>query len=305
MSRTRRPTPFRENLRGIISLTACQFLFLINDTQVKLAGDELPLGQILFMRGFFATILLAPIVFLTGAHRQARLVLHRGMFWRTGTEMAAAYLFLGALFHMPIANANAIAQVVPLMITASAAIFLGERVGWRRWLAIMIGFIGVLVVIRPGLEGFNNWSLLTLASMAFVTIRDLITRTMPHGIPNLLVSIVTAIAVGLSGVIYGLLIGEAWMWPSQHALLLTAGAGLFLLGGYLTSVDVMRHGDISVTAPFRYSVVLWAIIVGFVVWGEIPDAPMIIGTTIIIATGLYTFHRERRLARMAAEPVDI
>jgi drug/metabolite transporter (DMT)-like permease len=221
--------------------------------------------------------------------------------FRTVAEVFAAILFILALFHMPIANINAILQVVPLMVTACAAVFLGEKVGWRRWSAIAVGFLGVMIVIRPGLEGFDAWSLVALGSMVFITVRDLTTRTMPRGIPALRVAMMTAVAVCLSGPVLGVATGETWVGPDADTLPLLFGAAAFLIFGYLFAVDFMRHGDIAVVAPFRYVVVLWAIIVGYVVWGEVPDWWMIGGTTLVILSGIYTIHRERRMARMVAE----
>jgi drug/metabolite transporter (DMT)-like permease len=292
---------FRENLRGIIGITAANLLFLINDTLIKLASDELSLGQILFLRGLFATALLIPIAYAAGVMKHLRLLWHWALALRTVAEIFSAILFILALFNMPIGNINAILQVVPLMVTACAALFLGEQVGWRRWAAIGVGFAGVMIVIRPGLAGFDAWSLVALASMLFITIRDLATRMMPRGIPTLLVAMVTAIAVGLTGPVYSAAAGETWVAPSGHAVLLIGGATVFLIGGYLLAVDFMRHGDIAVVAPFRYIVVLWAIIVGYLVWGEVPDAAMIIGTALVIASGIYTIHRERKVARLVAE----
>jgi drug/metabolite transporter (DMT)-like permease len=292
---------FRENLRGIIGITAANLLFLINDTLIKLASDELSLGQILFLRGLFATALLIPIAYAAGVMKHLRLLWHWALALRTVAEIFSAILFILALFNMPIGNINAILQVVPLMVTACAALFLGEQVGWRRWAAIGVGFAGVMIVIRPGLAGFDAWSLVALASMLFITIRDLATRMMPRGIPTLLVALVTAIAVGLTGPVYSAAAGETWVAPSGHAVLLIGGATVFLIGGYLLAVDFMRHGDIAVVAPFRYIVVLWAIIVGYLVWGEVPDAAMIIGTALVIASGIYTIHRERKVARLVAE----
>ena len=294
------PTPFRENLRGIASISLCNLLFLTNDTMMKLVSTELPLGEILFLRGVMATLWLALIVAFTGVRVPLAVLARRAVFWRTAGEVASAYLYLMALFQIPIANANTILQVVPLMVTASAAIFLKDEVGWRRWTAIAIGFAGVLIVIRPGLAGFNEFSLLALAAAAFITLRDMTTRIMPVGVPTLLIALVTAITVTISGPIYGLAVGEHWAMPSGRATALMAAASMFLTGAYLTAIDFMRHGDIAVVAPFRYTVILWAVIVGFLVWHEEPDALMLIGTLIIIATGVYTFHRERQISAHAA-----
>ncbi len=297
------PTPFRENLRGIAAISACNLLFLINDTQMKLVSTELPLGEIMLLRGCLAAAWLSLIVALTGTRVQLGVLANRAVFWRTVAEIASAYLYLVALFQIPIANANTILQVVPLMVTAAAAVFLKEPVGWRRWSAIAVGFAGVLIVIRPGLSGFNEFSLLALAAAAFIALRDMTTRIMPRGVPTLMIALLTAVTVTVSGPIYGVITGEHWIMPSGRAVALLASASIFLIGGYLTAVDFMRHGDIAVVAPFRYTVIIWAVIVGFLVWREVPDTLMVVGTLVIIATGVYTFHRERLIAMRAAAPI--
>ena len=270
---------------------------------MKLVSTELPLGEILLLRGVVATAWLALIVAVTGTPVRLGVLVNRAVFWRTVAEVASAYLYLVALFHIPIANTNTIIQVVPLMVTASAAIFLRDEVGWRRWTAIAVGFAGVLIIIRPGLAGFNEFSLLALAAAAFIALRDMTTRIMPRGVPTLLIALITAIVVAISGPVYGLIVGEHWSMPSARAVALLFGASFFLIGGYLTAVDFMRHGDIAVVAPFRYTVIVWAVIVGFLVWREAPDTLMVVGTTIIIATGVYTFHRERQIAARAGVAV--
>jgi drug/metabolite transporter (DMT)-like permease len=287
-------TPFRENLIGIAAIAFANFVFLLNDTLVKVVGASLPLGEILFFRGLFASFGIAAIVLASGLHQQLGGLWRWSVFWRTFAEVTAAFLYLFALIHMPIANINAILQVVPLMITAAGAIFFAERVGWRRWTAISIGFLGVLIIMRPGLAGFDVYGLVALASMAFITLRDMATRAMPRGLSAMLVALATAAAVGLSGL--GLGLTEQWVAPDVRSLAMLLGAAILVVLGYLTSVKAMRHGDISVVAPFRYTVVIFAILIGFIVWGDVPDLAMIVGTAIIIATGVYTFHRERKVS---------
>jgi drug/metabolite transporter (DMT)-like permease len=294
-------TPFRENLRGILSISAGNLLFLVNDALIKLANREMPLGEILFVRGLFATALLTPLVIVTGAHRSLASAVNQAVLWRTVAEITSAIFYILALFHIPIANANAILQVIPLVVTAGAAIFLGEAVGWRRWSAIAFGFAGVLVVIRPGLAGFDAYSVLVLVAVFLIALRDLTTRIMPRGIPALLIALITAITVCLSGPIFALFAAEHWVAPDATSAALSAGAAVFLIGGYLTAIDFMRHGDIAVVAPFRYTVILWAILAGYIVWREVPDLAMIVGSAIVIASGVYTLHRERRIARLVAE----
>jgi drug/metabolite transporter (DMT)-like permease len=187
------------------------------------------------------------------------------------------------------------------MVTAAGAIFFGEAVGLRRWSAIVVGFIGVIIVVRPGLAGFNAYGLLAVAAAFFITLRDITTRMMPRGLSAILVALVTGAAVGLSAPPLALLLGETWVMPTPKGLGLIFAAVFFLIGGYLTAVDFMRHGDISVVAPFRYTVIIWAIVIGFIVWREVPDWPMLIGTAVIAASGIYTFRRERNLARLREE----
>jgi drug/metabolite transporter (DMT)-like permease len=291
--------PLRENLTGILAMVVCNLVFLINDTLLKVASAGMPLGQILFFRGLFATLIMTVIIVRFGVHRRMALLASWPIFWRTGAEIAAAFLYLFALFHMPIANINAILQIVPLMITGAGAIFLGENVGWRRWTAIAVGFIGVLIIVRPGLGGFDIYGLLALGSMVCITLRDMMTRIIPGGVHAFLIAWITAIAVGAGGAAYGLT--EEWAMPGWQPLALIAGASTLVVSGYLTAIQAMRHGDISVVAPFRYTVVVWAIMVGYAVWGEVPDGPMLIGTAVIIATGIYTLYRERKTANLAAE----
>lgn len=294
-------TSFRENLLGILYIVACNLLFLCNDTIIKTVNAEVPLGEIIALRGLFATILMTPLVLATGAHRDLRPLRDPWVFWRTVGEIFAAILYLAALMQIPIANANVIGQIAPLTVTAAGALFLGETVGWRRWAAIAAGFLGVVIVVRPGLAGFSVYSLLAVGSAFAVTLRDIATRLIASSVPALFISMVTGIFVGISGACYGFAIGETWVMPQPPTLGLMIIGVVFLIGGYVTSIAFMRHGDISVVAPFRYVVIIWAIIIGYVVFHEVPDAPMLIGMAVIAAAGVYTFSRERSRARLAAE----
>jgi drug/metabolite transporter (DMT)-like permease len=275
-------------------MVAANLTFLLNDTQVKVVGDRLPIGEIVFLRGLFASILIGGLVLWFGLHRYVHLLLHGTVAWRTIGEICATLLFLTALLHMPIADITAVLQVIPLMTTAAGALFLAETVGWRRWTAIAIGFVGVLIVLRPGGASFSHYGLLALGSMFFITLRDMVTRVMPTGMPTLLVAGLTSVVISITGAGMGL--GEDWIVPDATALALLFGAAAFITIGYYTAILAMRFGDVAVVAPFRYTVIVWAIIVGYLVWGDIPDLPMLAGTAIIIATGIYTFYRERSLA---------
>ena len=163
--------PPSDNRKGILLMMAAMAGFILNDTFVKLASEELPTGQIIFLRGVLATPLVLLLAWRWGAFARLSALRDRFVAWRTVGEMGSTALYLTALFNMPLTNVTAILQIVPLITTAAAAIFLGERVGLRRWAAVSLGLLGVLVIVRPGLEGFNAWSLVALAAMGFIALR--------------------------------------------------------------------------------------------------------------------------------------
>jgi drug/metabolite transporter (DMT)-like permease len=294
-------------LRGIVAIVASQLAFLLNDTFIKVTSERLPLGEIIFLRGIFAMSLVGAGIFALGLHRQFLSLANRFVAWRTCGELGGTVFYLLALFQMPIATATIIFQAVPLTVTGGAALFLNEKVGWRRWAAIGIGFLGVVIVIRPGLDSFDAFGILVLVSVLFVSLRDLATRAVPSAIPTLIMTFLAAGTVTLMGVVIGFT--ERWVVPGIPDLLRLAGAGVFLAVGYFTAIAAMRLGDMSVTAPFRYVAVVFAIAIGFVVWGDVPDALTILGSMIIVGTGLYTLYRERRTkapgAPLVAAPAAI
>jgi drug/metabolite transporter (DMT)-like permease len=297
---------FRDNARGIVAMIAAMSTFILNDTLVKLASDEgMPTGEILFLRGAIAVVLIGWMVAARGELRQWRTLLHGTVAWRTLGEVGATLIYLTALFQLPIANATVLMQTVPLASVAAAAWFLGEKVGFRRWTAIAIGFIGVVIVVQPGVGGFSVYSLLVLVAVGFVTLRDLITRSIPDNVPILLLTAATSAVVGLVGLVLGIF--EDWVWPTWEVWLYVAGSSVTLTIAYYLIVVAMRAGEIGVVAPFRYVVIVWAIILGFLIWGDRPNQLTLIGTAIIIATGVYTFHRERQLSRRnaASEALEI
>ncbi|ADZ71235.1 DMT family transporter [Polymorphum gilvum] len=288
---------FRDNGKAIAAMLLAMAAFIFNDALVKLTYDQLPLGQIILVRSLISLAMIYVVCVVTGATRHFRHLLRPIVAWRTLGEVMATLLYLSALIRMPIANVTAILQVLPLAVTAVAAILFGAPVGWRRWTAIAVGFAGVLLIIRPGLEGFDAWSLLALASLAFIVLRDMSTQRMPSEIQTFGVTLVACVGVSLLG--GGLVLIEGWQPMTGKAFLLLCGAATFLLIGYITLIFAMRLGDVAVVAPFRYSIILWAMLMGFVVWGDIPDVLTLAGTAIVVATGIYTFFRERRLAGAA------
>jgi drug/metabolite transporter (DMT)-like permease len=206
-------------------------------------------------------------------------------------EVGGTILFLLAITHLPLANVAAIILSLPLAITLGAVLMFGERVGWRRWLAIAAGFIGVLIIVRPGAAGFNQFTLLALGSVAFYALRDLATKQIPADVPALFVTLLTTISMTVVGGLLMMPLG-GWATPSGSALVLLTAAAVLVLIGYQCVIMALRIGDISAVAPFRYTQLLWAMLLGYLIFGDLPDGAMIFGASIIVASGLYAFHRE-------------
>ncbi|MEY8880058.1 DMT family transporter [Donghicola sp. XS_ASV15] len=285
-----------ENMRGAGLMMLAMVGFTLNDTALKMLAGDAPLFQLLFIRGVLATAALAAMAHFMGQldFRMSR----RDMKWvsfRAIGEASAAYFFLTALFHMPLANATAILQTLPLTVTLGAALFMGMPFGWRRGATILIGFIGVLLIVRPGTEGFNQYSVYALLAVLCVTLRDLSTRLVSQAVPSLTVTVTSAAGVM---VFFGALqLPATWepMALTEIGLLLAATTSI--VGGYAFSVMVMRIGDISFIAPFRYTGLIWALILGWVVFGDWPHPSTLIGGGIVVASGIYMLYREAIVGR--------
>ncbi len=288
------------NLRGAIYMNIAMAAFTLNDTGMKAVTQTLPLFEAITLRGVSTSILLFILGLATGGLRFRLQRRDTGLLAiRTLAEIAATVAFLGALVHMPLANLSAVMQFTPLAVTLAAAVVFRERIGWRRLSAIGIGFLGVLLIIRPGAKGFDVWALVGVASVLCVVVRDLSTRKFGLGVPTATVALAAALGVtvlGLSGVAI-----EGWQGPDLRDLLTVFGSSVALVAGYLSGVQAMRVGDIGFIAPFRYTSLLWAIALGWLVFGTLPDLLTVAGATVVIATGLFTLLRERKLAQDAAK----
>ena len=290
-----------DTTRGALYMSLAMAAFTVNDTCMKSVTAEMPLYQAITLRGIVTMIALAIIARQRGG---LRLGMARGdarlLGWRTLGEVGGTLTFLTALRHMPLANLSAIMQSLPLAVTLSAAIALHEPVGWRRMAAIATGFLGVLMIVRPGTEGFDIWSLIALGSVAFVVLRDLTTRRLSSAVPSVTVAFLAATAVTVSGVVLSPLSGWVAVQPAAAVLLLAAGG--FLIVGYLSVVMAMRVGDIATVAPFRYTALIFAIALGWIIFGHLPGPMTLAGAAIIVASGIYTFYRERKRGRPLAVP---
>lgn len=284
------------NQTGAFLMMGAMAAFTCNDTLVKTVGSALPLSQILVLRGVMASLLIFALARYQGS---LRLKLARKdwvlVALRCAAEAGATFFFLTALMRMPIANITAVLQMLPLTVTLGAALLFNEQVGWRRMMAILAGFCGMLLIVRPGPAGFDAASLYALGAVACVTLRDLVTRRMSANVPSLTVTLMASLSVLAFGSLYSF--WQDWQPVALGQLGMLAGAACFIFAGYLCSVMTMRVGDIAVVSPFRYTGLLWALVLGWAVFGDWPDALTLIGGALVVAAGLFTLFRERRLAR--------
>lgn len=293
--------PLSDNMRGAILMMLSMAAFTLNDTLVKTLSQELPLFQVILLRGVVTSVMIAALGLLRREIRfDISLADWKIIGWRTFAEIGATGFYLTALFHMPIANIMAILQALPLAITLAGAVFLGETVGWRRYGAILIGFMGVMLIVRPGGTAFDIYSVYAVISVAFVVLRDLSTRRLSRQVSSLTVALITAVSITLLGGV--VTVFTDWQPVSFHAVRNICGASAFIVAGYLFAVMVMRVGEIAFVAPFRYTGLLWAIVLGILVFGDYPDTMTLLGSVIVVGMGLYTFYRERNLERAARKP---
>ncbi len=270
--------------------------FVLNDLLVKSLDGALPTAQIMWIRGVFLSVLILLIAWQQGLLPRWREAINKRITLRAFFEGGATLAFLTALVQLPFANIAAILQALPLAVTVGAALVLREPVGWRRWVAILIGWCGVLIIIRPGMSGFQTASLLVLVSVVFAAARDLITRGIPSRLPSLLVSGFSAVFIGGLGMLLTL-VSDEWQPVNLTQIITLAAASGFLFFGYQFVVMSMRTGEIGYVVPYRYTGLLWAILFGYLFFGEVPDAYTIAGSLIVVFTGLYTLYRELKLSR--------
>jgi drug/metabolite transporter (DMT)-like permease len=290
------------NYRGILAMIGGCAFFSANDAGTKIAAQYLPVSQVVFTRAVFALAIAFLIILWRSEVYAIRHVRNPYLLLRAFIEAFTGLLVIFSLTHMPIANMTAILLIQPFVMTAIGVLFLKEQAGWRRWIAIFAGFAGMLLVMKPGTDGFNWVSLLVLFSACIAIARDLLVRKIGNDVPTTVISFSTAllaVPIGLMGSMV-----EDWQVPTAVPLAAIAVSALFLVIAFIFMVIAFRGTDVSVVSPFRYSIVIFAVFFGLTVFGEMPDGLSILGIAIIVAAGLYMLHREtvRRRASSAPAP---
>lgn len=292
-----------ENQRGILLMVLGMAGFALEDMFVKLLAERLPTGEILIVLGFGAAILFGAFARRRGLRVWSRDLLHPAVMGRNLGEMLGTFGYVLAVALSPLTTATAIFQATPLAVAMGAALFLGERVGWRRWTAIALGFGGVLMIVRPGSEAFVPASLFAVLAVVGLGARDLFTRRIPGRVDSMLLVVSGFGSVGLVGVAQLLMTGGAVL-PSGTEALWFASALLFGASAYWALTESTRLGELSAIMPFRYSRLIFAILIGTTVFAERPDAWALSGAALIVASGIYSLLRERARARASRESLS-
>jgi drug/metabolite transporter (DMT)-like permease len=279
------------NRRGIIAMTTAMVMLSSGDALMKLASTSVPPGHSIAIRGLLASTLAFCLVWASGHLRSLSRALDLMVLMRSGIEAVTVFLFITSLARLPLANVTTIMMATPIILALIALVIGLERIGWRGFATIGLGFVGVLVVVRPDPTAFDLYSGLVLLAAALVAVRDIATRRIEPGIPSVVVTFATTCTVCLVGALFAL--GEpsppaAW----REILMLLAAAGFVTLGN-LAVITALRDTDVSVVGPFRYTIVIFAILLGFLVFDEWPDGAAWLGAALIVASGLKTLRRDR------------
>ena len=271
--------------------------FAVEDTFIKLLSARLPATQILFSVGFGGALITLALAVTLNVNLADKILLNKHVISRTIADLFGAFFFTSAMVLIPMSLLASILQATPLFVTLGAAILLGEKVGWRRWSAIFIGFLGIIIILQPGYGSFQLVSLLGLAAVLCLALRDVVTRDMATEIPTLTVTFYACLAMGSAGFIAYPFFGTPIMPTTFEAILLVCAA-IIGVTGYFLIVLATRKGDVSVIAPFRYSRLLFSLVLASLILGEMLTLPILLGGLLVVSSGIYTFGRERRLFKI-------
>lgn len=285
-------------LAGIALMLLAVWLFSFGDALGKFIVATYSVGQLLLLRAVASLVLLSPAIW---RHRAAfRNIQRPGLqVVRVALSTVEVAAFFAASVYLPLADVITYYLAAPIFVTAASAIFLGEKVGWRRWSAIVVGFIGVMIALRPSTQAFSWPATIALAGSASFAALMIITRSL-RGTPDIVLT-----AAQFSGtLLFGLIVAPfGWITPSLPDFGLFAVAGCISIAAALAVNRSLKLAPASVVVPYQYTMIIWAVIFGYVVFGDIPSVAMLVGAAVIIVAGLYIFLRERDLVH--DEPVVV
>lgn len=291
---TNSPTHGRHaNLVGSLWMITAMGLFAIEDAFLKAAAQTLPIGQVLCLFGLGGALVFALVLRSKGEPLFVADVLSRPMQIRVVFEITGRLFYVLAIAFTPLSSATVILQATPLVVVAGAALIFGEQVGWRRWTAIFLGLLGVVIIIQPGADSFSALSILAIIGMVGFAGRDLASRAAPATLSTPMLGLYGFLAIIIAGVLYAPFEAKPFVIPSSHALLIMAGAVLAGAAAYAFLMKAMRTGDVSAVTPLRYTRLLFGIGLGVAIFGETINLAMIIGGGLIVLSGLFIVWRAR------------
>lgn len=270
--------------------------FAFEDLFIKILSAYFPISEVIIILGFTGSIVFLIIAIFQNAPIIHKDLLDKYVIMRTICELLGAVFFVTAIALTPLSSASAILQITPLLVTIGAVIFFREKVGWRRWSAVFVGFMGVLLILRPGFGGFMPASIFALLGSVFLAARDLSTRAMKVDLPSVTIALYAFIAFGISGILI-IPFNSPMVIPSLNQIMYFIGASTFGVFAYYSLVISSRIGEMSVISPFRYSRIVFAMLLAIIILGERPDSFTLIGAAIIVLSGMYTFVRENLLKK--------
>lgn len=289
-----------DNFRGAAFMVLAMLGFAIEDMLIKLMAVALPVGQIVGMLGLGSAFLVGGILVVQGQPLFTRAMLTPAIGLRAIGELVGTLGFVTAIALTPLSSASAILQATPLFVTLGAALFLQESVGWRRWSAILVGFVGVLLIIRPGMEAFDWLSLFALQGVIGLGLRDLATRRVPKETSTLQLSFLAFLVLIPAAAVFMYINDSTLVSLSPSNWVYFSIALVIGIVAYYGIVAAMRIGEVSFVTPFRYSRIVFALFVGVFVFEERPDTWTLLGAFIIVGSGLYTLWRERNVRANSA-----
>ena len=281
-----------DNVRGAVWMTAGMFGYVVNDAFIKRAAEDMPLFQAVFLRGLVVIVLLTTVVRIRKVAVPVTAYLERPVLLRMAMEAVGTVAYLITLTQVPIAGLTAVMQLLPVAVTFAGARLLREKVSAHRVIALLIGLVGVLFIIKPGGDDFSPWFLGGVLTVGLIVVRELATRNISSAMPGTAVALGTGVVITMLGAVITIFAG--WDRPDASTLGLLGAGACFLSLGYVSSVNAVRTGDISFTAPFRYSVLIFAIVLQIIVFGDVPDAFTFVGSAIVGGAGLYALAHETR-----------
>ena len=289
--------------RGSLYMALAMASFIANDAIIKHIGQSMPTGQLLLVLGIMVVAIITAVCWAQGVLRNFSLIASKPVALRAASDLVTTVLFINALLNLPLANANTVLLAAPFVVIVLATIFLGERVGWRRLMAVGVGFIGVLMIARPGSADFNIYTLFALGALISVSLRDIFTRRIPAKVPSMIVALANAIVVTAGGLVWSMIGGYAPLSLFQLAML--GASAMLLASAYIFMVLTIRACGVSSTAPVRYTVVIWSVLFGYLFFGELPNATAFAGIALIVVSGIYAMHREAALRKTGGNVTHI